>query len=364
MHPASRQRSSAAIAAIAAVLLAAALALASVVIGPAGAASADDTEGIAGGPSAGVGPDGRTAFLYLIDPGQVLEDGYYVKNTGTVAQTVTVFATDAYTTDDGSYALLDTDETPSDAGSWVTFDGGQPRMSVELAPGETRVLAFTVTVPADATPGDHAGGIVVATTAASGQVLVERRVATRMYVRVDGDLQAALTVANIETSYVPEFNPFTGVATITVTYRNTGNIAVGGDVAVGVTALFGIPVGQPITEHLLQLLPGTARTVTYSVTGVPQAGLLFAQVSATPTVTSDLPIPAFESGEVRRDAVLLAVPWWIVILVVLGAIVWLVRRWRRRVDERRAAEWMAWTEAEAERKAAQITASAPPRDDV
>jgi len=207
---------------------------------PAGAALADDTAGISGQPANEQGPDDRTRFSYQASPGQHIDDLYLVRNTGTTAQVMTVFATDAYNTDDGSYGLLDTDDQPTDAGSWVSFAGGVPSMQVPIEPGATQLVPFSVDVPADASPGDHAAGIVISVVSPQGDILVDRRVATRLYVRVPGDLQASLTISSLSADYSPQLNPFNGSTSITATITNNGNVALGGAMVAGVNTYFGI----------------------------------------------------------------------------------------------------------------------------
>lgn len=166
-------------------------------------AFADDTDGIGAAPSDGVGPDTRTRFSYQIGPGQQVSDFFFVKNSGTTKQTVKIFATDAYTADDGELSLLPTDQKAKDAGSWVTFEDGSAVRELTLEPSTSIVTQFTVTVPADAAPGDHVGGMVVSSQSGSGQVLVDSRVASRLYIRVKGDIQPNLTVSNISAIYSP-----------------------------------------------------------------------------------------------------------------------------------------------------------------
>jgi len=191
------------------------------------AAHADDTDGIGGAPATDGQLDSRSRFSYELSPGQNIQDQYMVENTGSTAQQVTVFATDAYNTKEGDFALLATSRTPSDAGGWLVFSNGQKKMTIDLAAGASQLLNFTVTVPADARPGDHAAGIVISAPTVQGQVLIDRRVATRMYVRVAGALQPALTVSSISSRYNYTLNPLAGSTTITITLRNSGNVALG-----------------------------------------------------------------------------------------------------------------------------------------
>lgn len=320
-------------------------------------ALADDTDGISGGPANETGPDGRTRFSYQVSPGQQLNDNYVVSNTGTTAQTMTLFATDAFNTAEGAYGLLDTGVLPTDAGTWITFAGGATSLTIPLEPGATKLVPFSLAVPADAAPGDHAAGIVISVTSPSGQILVDRRVATRLYVRVEGDLQPIMTVSSIAADYTSQLNPLTGDAVVTVTLKNTGNVALAAKMAIGVNTYFGIGVGPVLTQDLDEMLPGSTRSVSVPLSGIGQLGYLDAYVKLQPTVDADAISPGF-LAPVTRDTALFAMPWWLLILVVVAGVVWLVLRIRRGRDERAAVAWIDYTESEALRKAAEASAAA------
>lgn len=324
--------------------------VAAFVVAPAGAALADDsTIGIAGAPANDSGPDGRSRFSYQADPGQTVTDKFVVRNTGTTGQTVTVFGSDAYNTNDGAFALLDTGEASKDAGSWVTI-GGQASVQVALAPSEQRVLEFTVAVPAAATPGDHAAGIVISAQSTEGQVKLDRRVATRMYVRVAGALQPNLTISSISAGQGVDANPFAGATDITVTLHNAGNVALGADVTARVTTWFGKSAGASAHEELAELLPGATREMTFRVPNVARLGYLQAGVTLQPRVATDAVDPG-PLAVVERQTSLSGVPWLLLGVVVLGVGIVVLARWRRARLTRQAEEWVAYTRAEARRVA-------------
>jgi dihydroorotate dehydrogenase (fumarate) len=316
----------------------------------AAAASDEDTIGISAEPLTDPNTTGRTRFSYQIGPGQEVDDAYVVSNTGSTPQTYAVFATDAFNTEDGGYGLLDTDVIPSDAGSWVTFEGGATKLDVILQPGESKVVPFTVRVPADAGPGDHAAGMLVSAVSVDGQVLVDRRVGTRLYVRVPGELQPTLTISSLSASYTPSLNPLAGDATVTFTVTNGGNVALAGDVTVAVKGLFGIDLAAPVNSQVEEMLPGSTRTVTTTVTGVGQWVFLNPSVTLVPTIEPDALNPG-PLNRVNRDAVLFVVPWALLALVVIGLAIWGWIWFSRRRNDRRAQEWIEYTEAEARRKA-------------
>ena len=320
---------------------------------PSPAWAANDVDGIAGAPATATGPDSsRSRLSYQLDPGQQVQDRYYVRNTGTTAQNVTVYATDAFTTDEGAYSLLETTATPTDVGSWVDFDGGVTELTFALEPAETRIIPFTLTAPADARPGDHAGGIIVSALSATSQVQLERRVGTRLYARVKGDLQAALSISSISSSYASNLNPFAGETTIDYTVTNSGNVSLGADAVASVRGIFGIPVSGNEAFEVPELLPGDTRTITAVVPGVGQWIFLAPTIDLAATVDDD----ALNAGPLptaKRDSVLLVMPWALLAVILLAGLPWAVIRVRRRRNDRHAAEWVRHTE-EAVRRAQEL----------
>jgi len=314
-------------------------------------AFAADYDGIAGSPAASGGVDqSRSRFSYQVAPGQTISDEYLVQNTGTTAQSITVYATDAFNSEDGGFSLLDGGVPTTIVGNWVTFANGAATVSLDLEPGASQVIPFTVTTPADASPGDHAGGIIVSALSPSGEISLDRRVAIRLYVRVAGELQTGLTISSISTSYQPELNPFSGTALITVTVNNTGNVALGANTVARVRGLFGLPLSGISREKVPEMLPGSTRTLTFSVPGVGAWLYLNPQVDLAATIDNGAPNPGV-LPTASREADLMVIPWGLLILVLVVVAVLVTGRWSRRRDGKRAAAWIAYTEAEALRKA-------------
>lgn len=337
------------------VALISAIALGAAIIGSPQQARAaeEDTIGISGVPAGADGnPDGRTRFSYAADPGQQIADNYLVRNTGTTPQSYTVLSTDAFNDEAGEFALLETDAPATDIGNWVSFENGTNRLQFDLAPGASRVVPFTVIVPAEATPGDHAGGIAASVQTPSGQVTLDRRLGTRMYLRVSGDIQAGLSIAGLRASYVGDWwNPFSGAMRVHYTVENTGNIALASNVAVTGSTWFGIPTGGAQGDGIPELLPGGTRTYETDLPGVASWGYLNANVTLNPFVEGDDESKRMPVAATSRDTILIAPPWTVLIAIALIVGFVFFRRWRRKIDAKRAAEWIEYTEAEAKRKA-------------
>jgi Bacterial protein of unknown function (DUF916) len=325
-----------------------ALALGGLVLS-AGPAHADDTVGISISPADTKGAtSSRTRFVYKTDPGQVVSDQVKVSNVGTTTLEVTVFAADAYNDDNGDFALKPTSEKTLGAASWTLF-GGKPQLKLTLTHGESKVVPFTVTIPKDATPGDHAAGVLASATTA-GQVAVERRIADRMYVRVSGKLQPSLTISSYAATYHSGLNPISGSVSVAATLTNNGNVALEGVTTITATTWFGTSIGKLSRTDLAEILPGNTVTVTYEITGVPQVGFANVKMLLQSGISGDAPdpgpLPVFQ-----RETFVPAIPWVVLGVIVLGVGVWLFLRWRSRRNAQLAAEWVEHQKAEAKKNA-------------
>lgn len=284
-------------------------------------------------PANAKGPDGRTVFSYSgLRPGAVVHDFLSITNRGSAPVTFRVYAADAITTVDGSIGVAAADVKPTDVGAWAGIAHGSVRVAAR-----TRVIEpFTITVPVNATPGDHVGGVIASITErpAGGTVIREDRFAVAAYLRVDGALAPALGVESVSTSYHGTANPFGGGdATVSYTVRNTGNVRLGGTQTVSITGLFGTEASTH-PAALEELLPGDSVRVTVRLPGVAPAGPLTAHVTVVPVERPNAPRAPAAPKPAARSASLWATPWpqLVLLLIVLaaGAGVWWWLRWNRR----------------------------------
>ncbi|WP_410597432.1 DUF916 domain-containing protein [Amycolatopsis sp. lyj-23] len=319
MHPIAR----------AAVSLLVAAAVAGVTAGP--AAAQDEAPWTVATAANDLGAD-RDNYSYTADAGERIDDGLVITNHDPGPLDLAVYGADAFTTDTGQLDLLAKGKPSTGVGAWV--HPGRDRVTVQ--PGQTVEVPFTVTIPVGAPSGDHVGGILTSMT----QGDVERRVGSRIRVRVGGDLRPSLSVENLDVAYSGTANPFgSGDATLTYTVRNTGNALLAARQSATVSGPFGSwRVPAAAIPDSPQLLPGETRKVSVPVHAVTPAVYLGATVTLVPLLTdaagSTAPLPAADT-----TAHGWAVPWTLVgLLLALVAVLLVLRRLRRTkesVDEHR-----------------------------
>lgn len=297
-------------------LLAAALLGLAALLGPlAVPALADDTLSWSVAPADGEQGTGRPNFQYALEPGTVVQDGFEVTNRGAQPLTVALYAADGFTTPEGQLDLLPAGEPSSDLGTWVSLD----RSELTLQPGEVAVVPFTLTVPADARPGDHTGGIVTSVSEADPQatVVVDRRLGSRMHVRVAGALTSALTLDDVRVAHHGTVDPFhASSATVTFTVASTGNARTTATATVRLTGPGGAAPVE-VAAQVPELLPGSVHTQQVEVPGVWPLGRLDAEVTLVPVAVGLVEDPG---DTVVGTAGTWAVPWTalVVVLVVAG----------------------------------------------
>ncbi|MEU7606016.1 DUF916 domain-containing protein [Streptomyces sp. NPDC041003] len=308
---------------------------------PATAATAADngTWGVFPTPEAGAAMTDRAYFFHQGAAGTSLADSVTILNSSDKDLTFQIFATDAMNTPaGGAFALLPVETRPKDVGAWIALPPETAGTVTVPAKGR-KDIPFTVKVPADATPGDHVGGIVALNTAVEGvqqdgkvQVGVKRSVGARLYFRVPGPLTPGLSVEDVRISRSAPLLPWVKDARATVSYTlvNRGNVVVEPKVTVSAEGLFGRDVlDRPARELKLTLLPGQRIELTEPWPDAPQSDWVTVRITAGATAHPDLVS--------RSETEFIAVPWPAVglflVLAGAGVTVWVLRRRRRAEDE-------------------------------
>jgi hypothetical protein len=282
------------------------------------------------GPADGPLGTGRPFFEYALDPGATVDDAFTVRNDGATPLTLRIYAADAFTTREGTIDLLPATQQSVDSGTWVDLGATH----VDLDPGETAVVPFTLSVPADARPGDHPAGIVTSLLSddADAQVQVDRRLGSRLYVRVSGELSPSVDVSEPTVSFDGVWNPLAlGRIDVSYTLTNTGDTRVTAVAASSAHGPFGVAALSTGAEQLPEILPGSSVEVTQSLDGVAALAWLGGAVNVIPTSVG---VGAAQLDAVVAPYTVAAVPIATLLilagaLVITVGIVLFVRRSRR-----------------------------------
>ena len=294
-------------------------------------------------PATAKGIDVRSLFSYGLTPGSVAYDHVAVVNYSLKKLNLDVYATDAITSAEGGYALRAATEKPFDLGAWVVV-GDKLRSRTLSVPGRRKdgspgrvILPVSISVPANATPGDHAAGIVASLNTLGknpkGQnIKLEQRVASRIYVRVSGQLHPDLAVTALKATYVKGHHPWSpGSVRVDYTITNGGNLRMGFNPSVEVAGPFGFgrttTAGKPVAE----LLPGTSLRIRTTVPNVWPTGYVDVTVVAEARAAVAAAVPPVEPA---RQTIRIWVITWELLLVLLLLLAllgfWVVRFIRRR----------------------------------
>lgn len=314
------------------------------VIGLAGSAGAQAAQSWSITPAGGSPdqPGNRPDLSFTVDPGTTITDTIQVWNYGEDPIELRVYAADALITAEGSYDLDPSYKAPVDVASWTKLSSDK----VSLAPNSVTAVTVTIAVPKDALPGDHPGGIVasIATPESNGegaQVLVEKRVGTRLNVRVTGDIVPSAEIKNVSASYSGSLNPIApGTVNVKYTLVNTGNTRLGGTVRLELSGIAGsksIDMPEvPVT------MPGNTLEQIFTVADVWPTGIISAKVIFTPK--DDPGIPELQSlASASGSGSTIAIPFGqlLSIIVIVGLVVLYRRRRQAKIDRLVAAAMAA-----------------------
>ncbi|MEU4289732.1 DUF916 domain-containing protein [Kribbella sp. NPDC026596] len=243
----------------------------------------------------------RPNYSYTVNPGGQVEDGLVVANSGKTPLTLAVYAADGFTTDAGKLDLLTNDDKSTSVGTWVRTAQGQ----VTVPPGKSIQVPFTLTVPADATPGDHMGGIITS--------LTNHRLAIRIRIQVSGELKPSMSVDDAHLRYSGK-----GDATLTYTVRNTGNTILAARPTTAVSALFKAADANTAADTP-QLLPGETWKVSTTVHGVTPILRLTGKVTLLPLLM-DAAGSTGTLDTITTTTHTWTFPWMLLVLLVVLAV--------------------------------------------
>lgn len=270
------------------------------------------------------GDSARSNFSYELAAGATQQGSFVITNLGAKAIKLAVYAADGTTSSTGALDLLPAAEASNHLGLWVTVETPE----LELFPGDKTEIPFTLTVPADAEPGDYVGGLVSSyvDSAQGGTVQVDRRLATRMNLKVAGEGKMSLMPGKLSVTHGIAWNPFAPIsAEATFIINNDGNVRARGSYEVTTAGPFGWGK-RSIKTPMAELIPGGSATTSVSIEGIWALGWLTTTVEISPEG-----IDATSGATTTTALDAWAMPWGqlaLLVLVVLIAVVVGLRRGR------------------------------------
>src|SRR5215470_848182 len=270
-------------------------------------------------PSGAKKPDARATWTYQnLHPGQRLFDHVAVVNISTRPAVLDVYAADAFNTSQGGFDVLTQNKRSTDVGTWVQL----PLHHVTVPARSTLIMPFSLIVPRHVEPGDHAGGIVaslksIRKDSKGNQVVVDNRVGARLYVRVVGKLTPRIEIKRESATYDAAGVVGRGVAHVTYTVHNTGNVRLVGHQSVRISDPFGASAMVGSAPSLPELLPDNSFTFTVAVTKVWPVFLLQASITVDPLSVTGNVDPAL--SQASAHSWFWAVSWPLLVLIILGA---------------------------------------------
>ena len=170
-------------------------------------------------------------FTHTLAPGALMADEALVVNSGDVPITLKLYAADGTTAINGGTGFANDGEEKNGVARWLSL----PMSELSLQPGETKVMPFLISVPSDASPGQHVAGLVLEAATSSAAptrgsadtrftVNVVRRAGVAVLIDVPGPHVAGLEITGV---CLRQQDKEQG-ATFEVAVRNTGNVFVRG----------------------------------------------------------------------------------------------------------------------------------------
>ncbi len=200
----------------------------------------------------------------LASPGNVLNEEVKVTNLSAEDKEYFIYKRDIIGVEDGGvpvFAEEGTERTGFEISEWVSFQSE----SLQVKAGETLTLPITITVPENASPGSHFGGVFVSQEPPKPRQTgagVGYEVATIISIRTSGDV---IDDARIRSFSTDKLFYSTKDVNFTARIENQGNILIRprGPLEIRST-LGGSPDVILVNDILAGVFPGTTRELSFS----------------------------------------------------------------------------------------------------
>jgi hypothetical protein len=218
------------------------------------------------------------SFELSANPGDTLTNSIRVDNTQNQSLDVTEDVRNFTALgEEGEVNLSDQDNTYSMA-KWVTVTPAK----ATIAPGQSHVFQYTISVPANAEPGGRFGSVVFRTSAKplTGQsgVSIGQEVGALIFLKIAGNVSEKGSIASFASTHaINQYKPVDFI----VRLKNDGNVHLKPTGTITVTNIFGHKIATiPLESH--NVLPGAIRKFDGQWRG---GKFIFGKYTATVSVT-------------------------------------------------------------------------------
>lgn len=260
-------------------------------------------------------------FELAADPGDTLSNVIKITNPSSSSVGVKMEIEDfAAVGEAGKVAVLDEENKTYSLRKWIKVEPGL----FTLAPGEAKIINFSINVPSNAEPGGHYASIlsvVTANTAPNSGSAVAQKVGALVLLSVSGAVKEDLLIKEFSTSGFLEKGP----VPFTIRFENTGSIHVRPAGFVSISDAWGKKL-KDIAFPQKNILPGAIRKLDV----VWDRAFLFGKYHA------DL-VGSYGNG-INSNPISAALDFWVIpwkmlgiIVLAAGAVLAILYRSRRRL---------------------------------
>jgi len=294
-------------------------------------------------------PYSNSWCIYNLDLGQSKRDAVRVLNNRPETTVVKLYAVDAVTTTDGSFAPLGEDEAKKDLGSWIKLGANE----VEVPPNSEKLVPFEVSIPKNADVGDHMGAIVMqeietGTNIQGTGTKIITRVAVRAYETVPGTVRKDFDITRLDwrmdptvkKNFLKDFLDLNKQTLFFVGLKNNGNVKITPHVTIDVKNMFGRTVAHLPDQEIGVLFPNREnRDGTIGWSGMPLIGRY--------TVKATVNFVEEGVGQKTEEISLWVFPYRIafllILLFVLGVLLRLISKYRLEASKEKMPIYEAKT---------------------
>ncbi len=177
----------------------------------------------------------ESIFVHTLNPGDVQKEGVMVVNNSAEQKTILVYAVDSTPSTDGAFACEQLSQKKDNVGAWINLE----KTEVTLQPATNEIVPFTITVPQNASVGEHNGCIIMQEKLDKSDnqsgVSLSFRTGLRVAITIPGELERKLEIVGFEVAKKEDGNFL-----LQPKVKNLGNVSIDAEAKVITRYFFGL----------------------------------------------------------------------------------------------------------------------------